>query len=441
MLIAIIGGLIIGGVIIYIAVSGLISRSAILQLITSYFREVRTPYEWIAPYSHRPQKFNKRSRCLDILACKPIDGQGPPNGFSREKSRAIPNRRLIDAFGVDNAFTTTTWKHRSDFVKFAEGKISGMGDGEWKRIADMTLELVRKKTRRLEHTDGAIPLVPFVQSITLSMSLYVWFGLEPLSLKEKTVADIASLINELWITSKVYYPKSFMARKKVELQKALRKIDSTFVFTPERTPLNLILPAYETMWRVVLRCFLEVVFRNDDEAALEWRDVLQAYLGCPTSSRFGESATSPGSISASHVVHEALRLYPPASRVYRTYELGGKRKDFAADIEECHRNDAFWGADGQCFRPSRWTTISEEALTESGAFMSFGAGRFVCPAKKTFGPRMIGVLVASLAAEISTGRWTVGDNEVTRAGFRFPDGPLESGREVYGSLRLWRTFA
>jgi len=438
MLIAIIGGLIIGGAVIYVAAPILISRSSILQRITSYFREVRTLYERIASYFHGLHKFNERSRCLDILACRSIDDQGPRNDFSREESRAIPNQRLIDAFGVDNAFTTTQGERRSEFVKFAKGKISGTGDEEWKRIANMTLELVRKKTGRLEHTDGAIPLVPFVQSITLSMSLYVLFRLEPLSLKEKTVADIASLINELWIASKGFYFRPFVTRKKTELHKALGKIDSTFVFTPERTPLNLILPAYETMWRVVLRCFLEVVFRNDDKATLEWRYVLQAYLGSPTSSRFGESASSPDSISASHVVHEALRLYPPTSRVYRTYKLGGKQKDFAADLEDCHRTDAIWGADGKCFRPSRWTTINEEALTKSYAFMSFGGHPFVCPAKGMFGPRMVGILVASLATEISARRWTVGDNEVTRAGLRFPDGPLESGRGVFGSLKLWR---
>ena len=31
---------------------------------------------------------------------------------------------------------------------------------------------------------------------------------------------------------------------------------------PRENPLNWIIPAYETMWRVVLRCFLEVRFRN-----------------------------------------------------------------------------------------------------------------------------------------------------------------------------------
>ena len=120
--------------------------------------------------------------CKDVLACKSPDEKGPPNLFTTLKSRAIPNQRLVDAFGIDNAFTTTDETYRKAFRAIAEAKLSSIKEEEWKRIADMALELVRNKTERVEHTNGAIPLVPFVKSMTLSIYLYVLFRIEPLSL-------------------------------------------------------------------------------------------------------------------------------------------------------------------------------------------------------------------------------------------------------------------
>jgi hypothetical protein len=46
---------------------------------------------------------------------------------------------------------------------------------------------------------------------------------------------------------------------------------------PSRNPMNLLLPAYETMWRVVLRCFLEIHHRGADNGNA-WSDILTGYL-------------------------------------------------------------------------------------------------------------------------------------------------------------------
>ncbi len=388
-------------------------------------------------YFGKVHRISERSQCLDVLACRRLENLGPDNDFGSATSRAIPNQRLVDAFGIDNAFTTSDSKYRFKFRTLAAKKLE-TSDEEWTRIADMTLELVRKKTERLGHTDGAISLVPFVQSVTLAMSFYVLFRLEPLSLKEKNVTNIAQLINELWIASKGFYFKPFLTRRKERLQEALRKIDRTFDFTPKRNPLNLILPAYETMWRVVLRCFLEVVFLNS-ETATKSRGVLTAYLGSPTSSKFSERSTGLDAVSASHIVNEALRLYPPTSRVYRHFKLNGWEKAFAADIESCQRKTGTWNIDGTLFEPSRWTKTAEQ---DRPALMSFGDSPFVCPAKGEFGPQMIGILVAALTVEISADHWTVGDNDESRANFPFSKTqPLKSGREEFRSLKLWRKDA
>ena len=84
--------------------------------------------------------------------------------------------------------------------------------------------------------------------------------------------------------------------------------------------------------------------------------------------------------------------------------------------------------------------------------MPFGGMPFVCPAKADFGPMMIGVLVAALAANVSGTEWglaavdvegeglqefVVGDGERLKE-FVMGDGPLDSGRNAYGGLVLLR---
>ena len=91
-----------------------------------------------------------------------------------------------------------------------------------------------------------------------------------------------------------------------------------------------------------------------------------------------------------------------------------------ANNEACHRIPAIWGSDSWLFKPSRWSKIGKEARN---AFMHFGGSTFVCPAKQDFGPRMIGVIVAALAAHIISRDWNL---ELCVGG---PNGGEELGRE------------
>ncbi|KAI1521642.1 hypothetical protein PtrSN001C_012156, partial [Pyrenophora tritici-repentis] len=46
---------------------------------------------------------------------------------------------------------------------------------------------------------------------------------------------------------------------------------------PTENPMNLLLPAYETMWRVVIRCFLEIKYCGAPNK-LDWTTILRGYL-------------------------------------------------------------------------------------------------------------------------------------------------------------------
>ena len=226
------------------------------------------------------------------------------------------------------------------------------------------------------------------------------FDFDPLQLDDQPILEIAQSINFLWTESKsTKYPTN--AGQEC-LRKALGFILPGVDSNAGQNPLNLILPAYESMWRVALFCFIEVIFRQG--ARMEWTQILVDFLADPTKARFEERGPCPNVPSTADIVNEALRLYPPTKRVYRKFHLAGKKgpEIVAANIEACHRIPAIWGNDSLIFRPSRWSKIGNEARN---AFVPFGGSTFVCPAKQDFGPRMIGVIVAALAAHITAHDW------------------------------------
>lgn len=98
-----------------------------------------------------------------------------------------------------------------------------------------------------------------VRSVCLKIVLHVLFGLEPRELDDGNILTITERINGLWIQAKdTGKPKE---SDKHELEEALAQvIPQVKRSNPHENPLNLIIPAYETLWRVVLSGFLQVTF-------------------------------------------------------------------------------------------------------------------------------------------------------------------------------------
>ena len=374
--------------------------------------------------------------CLLILNGICIRENGSKNELTPEESRGKPNKRLVTAFGVDNAFTTSNEEYRIVFRKYARIKLGKIVDARWKGIAEIASKLVHQKIEgeRSQFKGEGMSLVPFVQTITLSISLHVLFGLDPHGLEEELVSLATEEINKLWIASKKDpMDADTVAERKTSLEDALRKLSPDFDFTPQATPLNYILPAYETMWRIVLHTFIEVSFR-DAPLAFQWRETLQLFLNDPTKQEFIDLPKET-QVSVEFMVQEALRLYPPTRRVHREFKFAETEKSIIlkADIEKCHRDESVWGSDSKRFLPSRWNKLDDEAHK---SFMPFGGGEFRCPARHSFGPRMIGVLVAVFAGAIPSDEWRITESGGAGTDVEWAEGPLESGREAYGSLKL-----
>ena len=282
-----------------------------------------------------------------------------------------------------------------------------------------------------------------VRSVCLKVVLFVLFDKNALDLEDSSILVITKAINSLWIQSKgAGLP--IEADKNI-LKQALAKVLPEMKWSsPHENPLNLIIPAYETLWRVVLSGFIQVTFVKGIPPA--YRSVLTQFLTNPTvtAMRGPVSHAEASAVSVDDIVRETLRMYPSVKRVYRRFHLdnGSGPEDVAADIETSQRSEALWGANAQRFIPSRWTNASEEARK---SYFAFGAKPFVCPAKAEFGPMIIGILVAAFANHVPFEHWDLelakGSSEAAQRDFEKAlneEGPLVSDRSTYEGIRIIR---
>ncbi|CAO1604854.1 hypothetical protein XANCAGTX0491_008395 [Xanthoria calcicola] len=342
--------------------------------------------------------------CLKILQNLPYDYRLGTNKLSHEVSRAIPNQRLVRAFQIDNGFTTSDANYGRQFRRKAVQTIrqvtSTTRGGGWHRIATVARQIATTYFRESISNDRA-DLDLIVQVVTLKAVLSTFFAVDPTTYTDATAFAIARTINLLWMQSKSrgtgHQSTDFSSLKGLVQGIGLEWTDR------RDNPLNILLPAYETLWRVVARCLIEIVFRPCADA--EWRPLLTAFIANPTTQTFSQ-IIAPGEphVSVEYLINEALRLYPPTRRIYRHVHFPAEQMPelLAADIEGCHRQLHIWGDDSHRYRPARWMAADQNMRD---AFMPFGGGDWICPASAGFGPMMIGVLVATFAEIIAAEDW------------------------------------
>ncbi|OMP85164.1 hypothetical protein BK809_0000263 [Diplodia seriata] len=374
---------------------------------------------------------------------------------SQLQARALPNKKLQIAFGIDNAFTTTDIHWYKEFRRLSESHLR-MSTSQWRSVAKTARQIAIDGVRC---HPGSISLSPLVQTLTLKISLHLFFGVDATTrTNDSNICFIAAEINRIWLASK-QQQQTQPWHTNPALHAALRAaIPDRDPLAPRANPMNLILPSYETMWRVVLRCLVEVRFRPHAAAAPRWRSALATFLADASPHVFNEEVVVPAdgqAVSAAAVAKEALRLYPPTRRVYRDLPppVGG----VAADVEALHRRshgrsggssgrDSSAGAahDLCTFRPERWVGggTGDGDADVLGPFMAFGGARFLCPAGAAFGPMMVGVLVGALLEGLRVGEGEgegQGEFEVEGRGYvgEMAGGePLRSDREAYGDMRV-----
>ncbi|CAN8100538.1 unnamed protein product [Discula destructiva] len=409
-------------------------------------------------------------RQILIINCRDITtGQPLPD---RHKARIVPNQRLKTAFGIDNIFTTEDTEWAGKFRKLAIDtlrKALRMDPESQDEKADWSLLAKNMSFAVQQHlqTEGnSINLAKLVQFITLKVTIGYLFDIPEQILRNNkdAIVSIASRVNELWIQSKEGNGdnESIPAwhEEQALIQNLLAVIPDHDPRNPRETPMNLILPAYETMWRVVFRGLLEVRFRGSHKHdSIHHKRLLTTYLQEPNNANnwrkeYDKLNIKPNchhTVATIDVVKEILRLYPPTRRIYRKYP--DHEHFVSADLEKMHRNRDLAGDDAQAFRPARWLQIRQRFLNDAGGYKKKSRGGLkdfeeelgfmpfarICPAgnrmTNAFGWKMIALLAGSLIQGLDRldGKW------VLQAGEKGDELPsfgkaLSSGREDYLSL-------
>jgi len=410
-----------------------------------------------------------------------------------QAARADRNQKLKTVFGIDNAFTTHDRDVKKDFSTNSTNLMQKAVGLEKNPEEDWTALRARAVSYFWEYMNRSpdstsLKLAEMVQFITLKTSLYYLFPESDGYDSDGAFDDIVYIgdrINKLWIQSKdqsVLTDWSNEIRLHDALKRVTRKKSNSWVNTPRilteiwntmqhvaygdkspeptipsRNPMNLILPAYETMWRVVMRCFLEIRYREAEDGPA-WSCIMEQYLKeLENPKALKQKAffkVSEIGVSPMDLVKEAMRLYPPTRRVHRLFNS----EPASANIEQCHRFNVLAAPDPLQFSPARWQKIAAEILKkpenkdrDEKTIIKLGEGRlgfmpfaFHCPSSKSetkgFGFKMVGLLVAVLCAHIGD-EWQLGhvleveelagmDEESSH------QAPLKSERQDYEDLEL-----
>ncbi|KAG9682618.1 hypothetical protein KCU95_g14153, partial [Aureobasidium melanogenum] len=380
-------------------------------------------------------------RTANAAECREIVKSGtgptaPKNTLSALEARARPNQRLKLAFGIDSCFTSSDERSCKSFRAYVE-KLLYVDEKEWVNFAATARDTAKEA---LDGGNGdTASLFGVVQLLTLKTMLRVLWPDH--DLKQSTNEQIATLAHEVnmqWLRSKERNSNddpSCLFDEQTSLKDAVRAVFPDWNEDDgNENPCNFILPGYETMWRVVLRCFIEVKARNHHHAML-WNYALWKFLRQPTKQALERPLMEvQNRLAAIHIAQEALRLYPPTRRIYREHRSAdGQKTTVSADIEAMQRDPSIWHNQPNIFNPERWIGIEDG---HAKGYMPFGVSPFNCPAKRwknvpmPFGLSMIALLVAALLE--TTDKWEVqGD---------FPDKawPLGTDREAYGAAVLRR---
>lgn len=401
------------------------------------------------------RRYRTPEDCKVVLEGKFLPGSLAKNQLGQVGARAGPNQRLVAAFGVDNAFTTDDKVYSKEFLKTAKRKIAEVRSteedaGHWQELAASATSLVLQITNTSPEN---IRLDTLVQTVAFKIAIQWLWKIEPDQVDHQAVLDASSEINRLWIASKTNPTSSSdNAVDRRKLHDALTIILPEHTLDGRENPLNLLLPAYETLWRVVLSGIIEIFFRPSSSSSSsnhdQWRHLLLTYLAHPTSATFTNSSPSSSDdiqhpTSVEHLINECLRLYPPTKRVNRSFRPFALSSPLtlSADIEACHHDTTIWGANAAHFDPTRWRQLTQE---QKGAFFPFGDKPFICPAREAFGPRMVALLIAAFAEGL-TGEeeWRVvlfekGEGDDAGGVELGREGVLRSEREAYERVELVR---
>ncbi|RIA94049.1 cytochrome P450 [Glomus cerebriforme] len=303
-------------------------------------------------------------------------------------SRVRSNQNLRFIFGISNPFTNSDSSYHSSFRKVITKSIN-LKNEEWKRIKNIAFESVINYAN-LEK-GGVVEIVPWIQKITLNVVLR---GYLEMDVNVDEIINVApSIINDLWLKSKEL--DITMSEKNTSILETKHMLKNLFHVAHDdpladelESPLNILIPAYETMWRVVLYAILEIKVRPSlkNEDPVEGNDFGELDNDVKV---FLENPILNKDSTLWCIIHETLRLYPPTRHIHRVDENLNK---FTIEVEKIHRDPKNWGEDAALFKPKRFLNLN----TNNEAYIPFSGGKLKCIAADKFAPTLAATLISSI---------------------------------------------
>ena len=325
------------------------------------------------------------------------------------KTRAIPNQRLVHAFGISSTFVSDDPGVHHVFVNTARDILSGLSanGARWRTFLHATEDAVS----RLLPENDQMNYDTFIQCVTLAIILVALLGVDPELLHQDELIFVTRTINRRWVDSKK--GNKNILNQDDSLEKLRQRLDR-WIGDQYPNPLNLILPAYETMWRVVAVTVAHLYCYGGDNLL----DIVLRFADCPSEEQFRSSGKEKMEPSMKNIVTEALRLHPPTKRIARAAVVPWWKKYFVpsleiADVEAVHLSPVY-GSGTANFEPMRF---HPSRMSEQPELFAFGYGRLSCPAA-SWAPMAASLVVAKVVQSMREGYMlTVGPRIGDRSGW------------------------
>lgn len=341
----------------------------------------------------------------------------PPNAPLRQilEERAHANRRLVRALKLTNTFVSGDETLHKEFVSRAQRLLNNAQGKGWPHFQSVARDAIQWQLASSitggKKSGACFQFNTNIQNITLFVILVGLLGIDtaPTDILYDDVSVVTHHITKLWVLSKSSkpIPPTMLEQLNERLRRLVPDADAF------SAPLDLVVPAWETMWRVVATT---VAYANN---SFDVQEAFTIFNACPTDETFRKDAQGAG-VTIKNFVAEAMRLHPPSKRISRSKEsrwwpafLGRwvPRMIIKADVEALLMNRELWGASCYEFVPGRHNpgTILPEQL--EAQLLTFGHGKLRCIAS-SWAPMAAAVIAGTILEEyiVVSGK-TIGERE------------------------------
>ena len=279
------------------------------------------------------------------------------------QTRANANCHLRTAFGIQNPFVNGEKQFHDEYVKCVHRRLTKV-TSDWSDIVNCAISA----GKQIPPISDIESIRKAVRMIVMSIALKI-IGIERYRFDE--LNRVGELINLIWLAAKTGEDASkdrgelYSILKQWRTDEFINDLATLSGVNEECAILSILIPSYETMYRVVL----PLIYHSQQKASFH------RFLKLGVSTIDLNSVTEEG-YTYLCLIQETLRLYPVVKRIKRssTWEAS------AIDIEQIHKET--W-SNADVFDPNRWTT------ERRGGYLPFGGGRGRCIANE----RIVGMVV------------------------------------------------